>query len=355
MTSPRHGFVTGGCWCVDRNRTLPAWPDEEMSVPVSAAVPRGGGSACNFAIDMRRLDPAMPVETIGLVGDDADGRFLHAEAERHGITTAQLHVTSDAATHATEAYQSLASGRRTHIYHDGASGRLSPDHFDLAATRGRILHLGLPGVHAVMDAPWRDEPSGWVAVLKAARRAGLDTNLELASVEPARLAALVRPCLPHLDTLIVNDFEIGAIAGRRTVNAGETDEAACLAAMREVLPQGAMGLVVVHFVRGALLLSRDGTVAHRPSVTLPQPLYAGSNGAGDAFAAGFLYGHHQGWSFDRSLTLAHAAAAASLRSITTTDSVEPAETCLALAEAWGWRAASGRAPFESSDRGRDTA
>ena len=337
MTSSRHGFVTGGCWCVDRNKTLPVWPDEDMSVAVSAAVLRGGGSACNFAVDMRRLDPAMPVETIGLLGEDADGRWLTAEAARFGIEVAQLHVTRDAPTHATDAFQSLASGRRTHIYHEGASALLSPDHFDLGRTHGRILHLGLPGIHAIMDAPWQGDPNGWVTVLKAARRQGLATNLELASIDRARLAALVRPCLPHLDTLIVNDFEIGALADMQTVSAGATDEAACLAAMRQVIAQGAMQVVVVHYVRGALLLTQDGSVTQRPSVTLPTDLYAGANGAGDAFAAGFLYGHHQGWTADRSLMLAHAAAAASLRSITTTDSVDTVETCLAQAAAWGWR------------------
>ena len=52
----------------------------------------------------------------------------------------------------------------------------------------------------------------------------------------------------------------------------------------------------------------------------------GANGAGDAFAAGFLYGYHQGWSLDELVALAHAAAAASLRAISTTGSLEPWQT-----------------------------
>ena len=62
-----------------------------------------------------------------------------------------------------------------------------------------------------------------------------------------------------------------------------------------------------------------------------------STGAGDAFAAGFLYGHHEGMPVEASLKLAHASAAASLRSVGTTGSVETAAGCLALAERWGWR------------------
>jgi hypothetical protein len=56
-----------------------------------------------------------------------------------------------------------------------------------------------------MDAPFAAEPNGWVAVLKKARAAGLHTNMELASVAPDTNARLMRPCLPLLDFLIIND------------------------------------------------------------------------------------------------------------------------------------------------------
>lgn len=337
MVDSRRGFVTGGCWCVDRNKTIPFWPSEDMSVPVSDSVLRGGGSACNFAIDIRKLDPDMPVETIGLIGDDAEGRFLAAQADQYGIGRRGLRITAQAPTHVTDAFQSLQSGRRTHIFHDGTSALLSPDHFDFTDTRARILHLGLPGIHAIMDAPWQGEANGWVAVLKRARAAGLATNLELVTIARDKLAALAVPCLPHLDTLIVNDFEIGALAGTATVRDGVTDQAACRSAARHVLEQGAMDVVVVHYVEGAILLARDGTEITKPSIRVPPEAFQGANGAGDAFAAGFLYGHHQGWDWGRALILAHAAAAACLRSITTVDGMATVAGCLRLAETWGWR------------------
>jgi sugar/nucleoside kinase (ribokinase family) len=337
MDRSRRGFVTGGCWCVDRNKTIPFWPSEDMSVIVSAPVLRGGGCACNFAIDIRKLDPQMWVETIGLVGDDAEGRFLRAEAGQYGIDCSKLQITTEAPTHATDAFQSLASGRRTHIFHDGASGLLSPDHFDFGSTRGRILHLGLPGVHAIMDAPWQADANGWVTVLKKARAAGMATNLELVTVPADKLAALTQPCLPHLDTLIVNDFEIGALASLTTVTDGVTDAAACAEGACRALERGAMDVVVVHYVKGALLVARDGTSIVKSSVRVPEEAFRGANGAGDAFAAGFLYALHEDWAFDRALILAHATAAACLRSITTVDSVASMDECLRLAETWGWR------------------
>ena len=47
------------------------------------------------------------------------------------------------------------------------------------------------------------DANGWVTVLKKAKAAGLTTNFELVMIEPRRLAGIMRPCLAHLDYLIV--------------------------------------------------------------------------------------------------------------------------------------------------------
>ena len=337
MADRRNGIVTGGTWCVDRNKVIEFWPAEEAAVEILEVETGGGGAACNLAIDIRKLDPSLPVETIGLVGDDQDGRFLAGEADAHGVDRTQLRVTAAAPTQYTDAYGSRYSGRRTHIYHQGAAAHLTPGDFDLDRTTGRILHLGLPGVHRRMDEPWGGDANGWVTVLKKARAAGLETNLELVSVDPARIATLARPCLPHLDLLVANEVEIGAITGEATCRGGHTDVEACVRAVRRVLAEGSMRLVVVHFPEGAVAHTREGGLIRRGSVRVPREAVASPNGAGDAFAAGFLYGYHQGWSLEDSVALAHATAAASLRAISTTGSVESWRACLELAERWGWR------------------
>lgn len=335
----RRGILTGGTWCVDRNKLVDFWPPEDGLAEILVIDLHGGGSGCNLAIDVRKLDPALPVATIGLVGDDEDGRFLLAQADANGIERSRLALTRAAPTQFTDAFTSRRSGRRTHIYFRGTASLLTPDHFDFAGRGERIFHLGLPGVHELMDGAWGGEPNGWVATLKKARAAGLRTNLELASVAPERIAALVRPCLPHLDLLVVNDVEIGAIAGRRIVDDGRTDVAGCLAAARAVLADGAMDLVVAHFPLGAVAVPRGGEAVVMPSVAVPPEAIAGTNGAGDAFAAGLLYGVHEGWGLEESLRLAHATAAASLRSVSTTGAVESWRCCLDLAARWGWRPA----------------
>jgi len=201
-----------------------------------------------------------------------------------------------------------------------------------------MLHLGLPGAHKAMDSQWGNEANGWAAVLRKARGAGLMTNLELMTTSAGRLAELGRPCLPLLDFLIVNDFEIGALAGRETRRPdGSTDAAAVRRAIDEALEAGAMRWVIAHFPEGALAGARDGTRFALGSVAIPAGAVAGANGAGDAFAAGILYGLHEDWPIADCLRLGHACAAASMRAVSTTEGVVPVAECLALAERWGLR------------------
>lgn len=339
MSSSRSGYITGGTWCVDHNMVLPHWPEEETATRILSASAQGGGAGCNFGVDIRRLAPEIPVATIGLCGEDPDGRLLRGVAAEHGIDTTRFHVDPALRTHRTMAFTSAANGKRTHIFEADSSDHLSPDHFDFAGVTARMLHLGLPGTHALLDAPWRGDPSGWVTVLKRARAAGLRTNMEVMSIPRDDLRRIILPCLPHLDYLVVNDYEIGAFADMQTVQGGATSVPGVLAALRRVMELGRMEIAVAHFPGGALALERSGAVHSHPSTRFPAAEVKGTNGAGDAFAAGFFCGHHRGVRLRDCLAHAHAAAAASLRSVDTYGAVESIEACLALAERNGWREA----------------
>ena len=332
----RRGVLTAGTWCVDLNKSIPAWPDEDTMTYVTAVDRQGGGSGCNMAIDLKRLDPALPVETMGLVGADDDGRFLLAECDRYGIDRTRLQVAGQGATAFTDCFNALASGRRTHFFAPGVAEILTPDHFDFAGVKTRVLHLGLPGAHLRLDAPWGEDSTGWATVLRKARAAGLKTNLELVSTTREKVARFGRSCLPHLDLLIVNDYEIGCVADVETRQEGRADPARVAQALRKALDLGPLALAVAHFPEGAVAATREGIVA-LGSVTLPGQEIAGVNGAGDAFAAGVLYGWHEGFALTDALALGHATAAASMREVSTTKGVAPVADALALARRCGYR------------------
>jgi sugar/nucleoside kinase (ribokinase family) len=325
----RRGFVCGGSWAVDRIKLIDQWPEQEKLARITGHDQQGGGSAHNLGVDMRKLDSTMLVDAIGLLGVDADGDFLLEQARAMGIDTEQMHRTDLAATSYTDVMSVTGTGKRTFFHHVGTNDLLTPDHFDFTATTCRVLHLGLLGLHRCLDDPWEDDANGWVTILKKAKSAGLDTNVELVSIEGERVRKACLPCLPHLDTLIVNDHEIGGLAAIPTVRDGHTDRTRCREAAQAVLAKGSMRLVTVHFPQGAVCVTADGQVFESESV--PVPVIGSTVGAGDAFSAGMLYALHEGWPTRNALELAHAVAASSLRSQTTVGSVLDVDSCLEMA------------------------
>ena len=334
MTS-RAGIVCAGCWLVDDNKSIAHWPQEETLTTVLDRRLDGGGPAHNVAMDLARLGAPFPITAMGAVGDDEAGRFLLDQCRARGVDASRLRVLPGAATSRTDVMTVRATGKRTFFHFEGANAQLAPDDFDFTGLAARLLHLGAPGVHRQLDRPNGGDPNGWVTVLRRARAAGLATNLELVSAAPEAVRRLAAPCLEHLDTLIVNDYEAAALTGRDAGDAATADAAGAAAAA--LLQAGVRELVVVHFPTGCVAAHRDGRVLTRPSLRVPAAEVAGANGAGDAFAAGVLFGLHEGRPLEASLALGHCTAAAALRSLSTTGAVGTAAECLALAERWGWR------------------
>lgn len=331
MDAKRKGVISAGTWALDTIKRVDCWPQEEHLAQIINTDMQGGGSGHNLAVDMRKLDSAMLVEAIGLVGNDTDGEFLLAKASDAGIKTTQLHQSELERTSFTDVISDPA-GKRTFFHFSGTSNLLSPEHFDFGSCKGRLLHLGLLGLHETMDSQWQDFENGWVAVLADAKTHGIATNLELCSIAPERIQAIATPCLPYLDTLIINEFELSALSGIDVVGdngAIVTDQ--CVVAAKSLFNKGSMSLVVVHHPAAAIAVTVDDEVFIKPSFAVHPSWVESSVGAGDAFAAGMLYGIHENWNYDASLKLAHAAAAASLRAATTVGSVETVAECLAFA------------------------
>ena len=330
--STRNGIIAAGCWTLDRIKIVDVWPAEEELSRIIDTDLQGGGSAHNLGIDIRRLDSNIPVFAIGKIGMDSDGKFLLKAAESAGIDVSQLHQTDDAETSYTDVITASQTGRRTFFHHSGTNDLLTPDDFNFTDSSAKIAHFGLPGVHSVLDQPWKKDPNGWVAILKKAQSAGIATNLELISIDAERNREICLPCLPHLNYLIVNDHEIGSLASMDTCPGGDTNAEACEEAAHKVLSLGSMAFVTVHYPGGAVCVSRDEKPLYSDAAIVEEKDIVGTVGAGDAFSAGMLYGVHQRWPLEQALRLAHATAAASLRSANTVDAVGTVRECLATAK-----------------------
>jgi sugar/nucleoside kinase (ribokinase family) len=333
----RSGILCGGAWCIDRNISINHWPQEETVSTMLSEHRHGGCPGHNMSVDLKKLGAPFPVSAIGLIGNDEDGDQLRQICVEHGIENSKLKSRADVSTSFTFVMNAKDTGKRTFFYSPGSHAEQTPDDFDFTNSTARIVHLGMPGIHEKLDRAWKNEVSGWVAVLKKARTAGLKPNIELVSVEPEKIRAAALPLLAHLDTLIINDYEAGALAEIETIKNGEADAEACRHAAQVLMERSNLSLCAIHFPMGGVVLARNGKIAEYASVNIPKSEIVGSNGAGDAFAAGILLGHHEAWPILQSLKLAHASAAASMRHESTTGSMVNWQECLRLADAWGWR------------------
>jgi sugar/nucleoside kinase (ribokinase family) len=144
------------------------------------------------------------------------------------------------------------------------------------------------------------------------------TSVDVVSDERGRYREVVVPALEYIDYLCLNDYEAGRCAGLELRKPdGSPDQEAVRAAAAALWRDN---LVVIHMPEGAFAKSREGEL-WMPSKPVPRVVSA--VGAGDAFAAGLLYGLHEGWPIHQSLDLAHLAAGACLGHETTTGGLRP--------------------------------
>ncbi len=272
-----------------------------------------GGCPTNVTVGARRL--GLRSALLSAVGDDPVGDFVLRFLQREGIETA--HVPRK-------------PGYRTSAVLLGIE---PPDRFPLVFYRDRPADMEL-SIDDVLAAPLdrtraflftgtglSREPSRSATLLAAerARRAGaavvLDIDFRPDQWHDARAFGVsVRAALSLCHVAIGTEAEVKAVVLERVADVvvpgsqisgaevgGDVD-----AAVAAVLARGIDALVLKRGV--------DGATVHRPGQpridAAPFPVeVVNVLGAGDAFAAGFLYGRLRGWDWQRSARMGNACGA----------------------------------------------
>ncbi len=332
----RSGIIAGGNWIVDHVKLIDRWPPQDALANITSQFSSNGGSPYNVLKNLARLGAPFPLEAVGLVGDDEAGRFIRDDCARHRIDCARLGTSRATPTSYTDVMTEQGTGRRTFFHCRGANAELAPEHFDFSRTRARIFHLGYLLLLDRLDQPGASTGTAAVEVLRAARGAGLKTVADVVSEASDRFGRVVRPALPELDYLFLNEFELAQVTGIATVRDGVVDVAAVARAAAEMVRGGVRDWVFVHFPAAVLACGARGEEVWQPSLRVPPDFIQGAAGAGDAFASGVLHGLHEGWPIPDSLRLGVCAAAASLGHPTCSEGVGSRADCLALADRFGY-------------------
>jgi sugar/nucleoside kinase (ribokinase family) len=333
----RNGILSAGNFIIDAVKIIDGWPQQEALADIDNESYANGGGAYNLLIDLAKLQAGIPLYAAGLLGADAFGDRVLLDLQQHGIDIRQMHQTVDAATSYTDVMTVGHNGKRTFFHQRGANALLAAKHIDLKLQQPRIFYLAylmlLNGLDTI-DAAGR---TGASYLLQEAQQAGCITATDLVSVSHPQCRQIVGASLPFTDVLFLNEYEGSQLTGVQTLQDEQINAKGFEEAATHLLQQGVQRWVVLHHPHAALAAGADGSRYWHASVNMPAEKIAGCVGAGDAFAAGILYGLHKNQPMPACLTWGVCAAAASLQHPTSSDGVMPLQACLQLGEQFGFR------------------
>ncbi|WP_312982166.1 carbohydrate kinase family protein [Atlantibacter sp.] len=311
--SERKGVIAAGNMLVDHVHQIVKWPEPGWLTEIIRSERSTGGAPLNVLLTLAKMHTGLPLQAVGLIGEDHDGDFVMAMLEQYHVNRQHVQRTSFSPTSMTQVMTD-PSGQRTFFHSPGANRLLDLPAFDHLDSRMKIFHLGYLLLLDSLDLPDADYGTRSARLLAQMQQQGYQTSLDLVSRQgDPRYQPLVMPALPWLDYLVINELEAGEFSGQAMRKDDHTPDIDAIGAVaRQLLNAGVRQRVVIHCPEGAFGVESGGEGLWIASMTLSQEEIAGSVGAGDAFCAGLLYGSHESWSLSDSILLAHACARASL-------------------------------------------
>ncbi len=320
----KSGIGFGGNILADVVKTIDGFPKVGMLTNITAVSRAVGGCVPNTAMDLAKMDPAIPLYAYGRVGDDDTGQFVVREMETCGIDTAGVLPTPGVPTSFSDVMSDRLTGERTFFHARGANARFGPEDVDPDRLTCRIFHMGYILLLDQMDESDPVYGTKMAGLLASIQAKGIKTSIDVVSDSAGLFREKTVPALRYTDYAIMNEIEACGTAGldpRR--DDGSLHEDHVRAAMEAMLLCGVGDRVIVHSKEAGFMLKKDGTFFRENSLHIPPEKIAGSVGAGDAFCAACLYALYTGMPDKQILSF---AAAAALCCLTKPDSVSGMRT-----------------------------
>ena len=292
----KSGIAVAGSILVDKINEISAYPKSGELTQIKGVQKSVGGCVPNVAIDLKRISPDLTIKAVGKVGDDENGKYVLETFTKNGVDCKNV-VFDNESTSFTEV-MSITGGQRTFFTYAGASANFGVDDVDLTALNVKMLHLGY---FLLLD---KIDNGDGIKILQKAKEYGVSTSIDLVSENSDRYA-LVLPCLPYVDNLIINEVEAGALTGI------EPEKENLIEIAQKLKGYGVKERVIIHTPEVGVCVSEMG-VEYVPAYALPEKFIVGTTGAGDAFCAGALIGIYHGKTDKEILEFASGAAVAAL-------------------------------------------
>ncbi|MEB2283477.1 MAG: hypothetical protein B6D46_06885 [Polyangiaceae bacterium UTPRO1] len=267
-----------GVNAVDHLCTVDAFPTRDSKQTLAAYDVQPGGQVATALVALQRW--GWRCRYVGTFGGDPLGALSRRSLVDEGVEVAYAPTRAGAANQCAVILVDRISGERTILMHRPAALTLRVEELDRAVvTAGRVLHLDGYDVDAARTA------AAWARAASIPVVVDVDTGVD----DVERLLRLT-------DAVILAREFACALTGV----AAATDALDALATLT--------GAPLV-----AVTLGAEGVVARTAAGVLRVPGFpvraVDTTGAGDVFRSGFVHGLLAGWSLERTLAFANAAAA----------------------------------------------
>lgn len=226
-----------------------------------------GGSAANTTLGLARL--GLPVSLLGKLGNDAGADFYRRAFAEAGGDCTRLKTGEEPNARCVSLI--TPDSERTMRTHLGAAMTLEPTEIEVADFSGCQ--------HAHIEGYLLFNQGLTAKILDCAREAGCTISLDLASFEVVQAAAGILPDIlrNYVDIVFANEEEAAAFCGPKITD--PLEQARHLA--------GLCGIAAVKLgARGSIIVRDDECL----EITSKPAKAIDTTGAGDLWAAGFLYG-----------------------------------------------------------------
>jgi len=329
-----NGIACLGNSLVDVIKEIDAYPALGNLASITDVSYATGGLVPNCLLDLAAMDPALPLEAVGLVGLDAYGDRIVGALSAVGVDTRHIGRHPTLRTSFTDVMS--CGHERSFFHYRGANAAFGPAHIPLDDLRAGILHFGYILLLDALDVPDPVHGTVLAGVLARAQAMGFKTSVDVVSEQGNRFTRCVIPSLRYTDYCVINEVEAAAITGIPCRNsAGELLPERMRPICEKLRALGVREWAVVHCPEGSFAVDSQSYL-RQSSLALPRSEIKGKTGAGDAFCAGILYSAAQGMDLPEALKLATAAAAASLTDASASGGLRPVAELYKMIDKYGF-------------------
>ena len=248
-----------------------------------------------------------------MVGDDENGSFVLSEMKRNGIDVGHVKVSDNMPTSFTNVMYDLKSHERTFFYNKGTNACLDIDDIDVAALDCEIFHVGYAFLLDRLDSEDPEDGTRLAKLLRKVSEKGIKTSLDAVSSDRPDYKEKLIPALKYCNYTVMNEIEACFVSGLAPYREdGSLHVENIKKTLEQFMAYGVKEKAIIHCKQAGFLMNAEGDFVTVPSLDIPVDYIRGNVGAGDAFAAGCLYGLYHGFDDEKLLRFASCASAANL-------------------------------------------